>query len=160
MTNADFAQVLAAAIRRKGCKKTDLAKACGVAPQTVSRWLSGEDQPHGRRLHAMAAFLDAPELALGAEGEDKIDAAVLEKLLQIAERAMIGQSVPEAATRVLPGVAMTEAERRLLARAAPGIRRELTEAANEEWELLPEQERRRVVAAIAARHLQLPDGDE
>lgn len=159
MTNAEWAAALRQALRESGKKQAEVARAVGVHQSTVSRWLAGEDQPHGRHLHKLAAFLDAPHLAMGSEGVEQVEARVMDLLLQIAERAMIGAGLPNAVEAVLAGTELSEPQRRLLARAAPGIRREISQAAGEEWEALSEAERRQVLAAVAARHLVPEDGD-
>lgn len=159
MTNEEFAKALRQAKKAKDVTLEAIAKAVGVDKSTVSRWADGITQPRGRHLHKLAAFLDAPYLAVGLEGQSRIEGEALDLLLQIAERAMIGAGLPNAAEAVLEGMELSEPQRRLLARAAPGIRREISQAAGEEWEALSEAERRQVLAAVAARHL-VPEGED
>lgn len=159
MTNAEFAKALRQAKKAKDVTLEAIAEAVGVNKSTVSRWADGIAQPRGRHLHKLAAFLDAPHLAMGSEGVEQVEARVMDLLLQIAERAMIGAGLPNAVEAVLAGTELSEPQRRLLARAAPGIRREISQAAGEEWEALSEAERRQVLAAVAARHLAPEDED-
>jgi transcriptional regulator with XRE-family HTH domain len=153
MTNQEFAAALREALRQKGCTQSELARAVKVAKGTVSRWVKGEDQPHGRYLHAMAAFLDAPHLALGEEGQTKIDRRVVEILTRIAERLLVGQGIMNATEREAARGDPTEEERQVLMTAAPLIRKELMEAAAGDWEALTEAERQALLERLALEHL-------
>lgn len=58
--NKETETPLAVALDELGIAKSTLAKAVGVTPATVSRWLSGKRNPSGPRLKRIAEVLRKP----------------------------------------------------------------------------------------------------
>lgn len=44
-----------------GVRQLDVATALGVAPETVSRWVTGEQKPRAEYIGRILSFLNTPE---------------------------------------------------------------------------------------------------
>lgn len=44
-----------------GIRQLDVAAALGVAPETVSRWVTGEQKPRAEYIGRLLSFLNTPE---------------------------------------------------------------------------------------------------
>jgi len=55
------------AIERNSLNQRELARALGVAPETITRWKSGERVPSGSNLMRLVAYLRQHEPTLQAE---------------------------------------------------------------------------------------------
>jgi DNA-binding transcriptional regulator YiaG len=57
MDRPSLVRGLPSLLERLGLAQTTLATHVGVAPETVSRWVSGRLSPHGRNLAKTLAYL-------------------------------------------------------------------------------------------------------
>lgn len=53
-------QVFEDLLKEKKLKVSDVARATGIAPSTLSDWKSGRSKPKSDKLYKIAKFLDVP----------------------------------------------------------------------------------------------------
>jgi hypothetical protein len=84
---------------------------------------------------------------------EALDEQVLEKLLAIMRRIVVGQGGVHAVERELPGLTVEGELKARLLQDTPALRQELNAAAGGDFEILPEGEQRRILDTVATGHV-------
>ena len=89
---SDFPENLRQAMHDKHCKSADVAKATGINPSVLSRYLSGRNKPSSDNIIAISHYLNvSPEWLLSSSDAPKsiqrsqVISSVTEPLLKIIE---------------------------------------------------------------------------
>lgn len=101
LTLSTIGRALAHALNASGMSQDDLARAVGVSQPTVSRWVTGENEPSSDMLNKMAGAMGRPiVVTFGAPTEKAAPSTRTERLISAVER--MADELARLATRLPP----------------------------------------------------------